>query len=305
MTAIAVAQQQRARSFELRAALDLARLYNSTSRPEDAHALLASALKGFSPTPELSEIEQAQALLAALAETDKVKNAAASRQGRLQLQTDYGQALLWSRGFGSEEAKAALDRALELAAGADSAAARFSAYYGKWLSCAARGELGLARQIAERFLREAKIEGRMFEAAVASRSLGLNCFWQGDFNEAKATLEETLRLCDAQQDSQVNVSFGSDTVALAKSFLALTTWVLGEVTRARVLIGEATARGVETGHTPTLVTAYWCKALLEMLRGDADGASRDATRVIELSREYGLGHYLAHGMVCFGWARTS
>jgi predicted ATPase len=108
LTAIAIAQQQKARSFELRAALDLARLYNSTSRPEDAHALLASALKGFSPTPELPEIEEAQALLAALAETDEVKNAAASRQRRLQLQTDYGQAMLWSRGFGSEEAKVAL-----------------------------------------------------------------------------------------------------------------------------------------------------------------------------------------------------
>jgi predicted ATPase len=65
-TAIAIAQQQKARSFELRAALDLARLYNSTSRPADAPALLASALKGFSPTPEFPEIAEAQTLLTAL-----------------------------------------------------------------------------------------------------------------------------------------------------------------------------------------------------------------------------------------------
>ena len=66
LTAIAVAQQQKARSFELRAALDLARLYNSTSRSADAHAVLASALKGFSPTPEFPEIAEAQTLLTAL-----------------------------------------------------------------------------------------------------------------------------------------------------------------------------------------------------------------------------------------------
>ena len=66
LTAIAIAQQQKARSFELRAALDLARLYNSTSRSADAHAVLASALKGFSPTPEFPEIAEAQTLLAAL-----------------------------------------------------------------------------------------------------------------------------------------------------------------------------------------------------------------------------------------------
>jgi len=64
--AVAIAQQQKARSFELRAALDLARLYNSTSRAADAHALLASALKGFSPTPEFPEIAEAQALFSAL-----------------------------------------------------------------------------------------------------------------------------------------------------------------------------------------------------------------------------------------------
>jgi class 3 adenylate cyclase/predicted ATPase len=190
LTAIAIAQQHKARSFELRAALALAKLYQSTGRPADAHAVLAPALEGLSPTPEFQEIEEAQALRAALSETDEVKKAAASRQRRLKLQTDYGQALLWSRGFGSEEAKAALDRAQELAAETDSAPARFPAYYGKWLSCAAHGEMGLARQTAERFLREAKIEGRMVEGAVASRILGLTCFWQADFTAAKANLEE-------------------------------------------------------------------------------------------------------------------
>ena len=86
------------------------------------------------------------------------------------------------------------------------AAARFPAYYGKWLSRSSRGEMGLARQIAERFLCEAKVEDRKVEAAVASRNLGLTCFWQGDFTEANAYLEEALRLCGAQHDSQVNGS---------------------------------------------------------------------------------------------------
>ena len=43
-------QQQKARSFELQAALSLAKLYQSTGRPADAHAVLAPALEGFSPT---------------------------------------------------------------------------------------------------------------------------------------------------------------------------------------------------------------------------------------------------------------
>jgi predicted ATPase len=66
-TAIAVAQQQKVRSFELRAALSLAKLYQSTSRSVDAYAVLAPAIAGFAPTPEFPEIEEGQRLLAVLA----------------------------------------------------------------------------------------------------------------------------------------------------------------------------------------------------------------------------------------------
>ena len=50
-------------SFQLPAALALA----STGRPTDAHAVLAPALEGFSPTPEMPEIAEARALIERLA----------------------------------------------------------------------------------------------------------------------------------------------------------------------------------------------------------------------------------------------
>ena len=77
--AIAIAREQGTRSFGLRAALSLAQLYQSTGHPVDAHAVLAPALEGFSPTPEMPEIAEAEALLATLAETDEVKAAEAHR----------------------------------------------------------------------------------------------------------------------------------------------------------------------------------------------------------------------------------
>ena len=61
--AIAVGQAQKARSFELQAALGLAKFYQSTARLADARGVLASALGGFSRTPEMPEIAEAQALL--------------------------------------------------------------------------------------------------------------------------------------------------------------------------------------------------------------------------------------------------
>jgi hypothetical protein len=60
----------------LQAALALAKLYQSTNRATDAHAVLTPALEGF-VTPEFAEIADAQTLLAALAESDEVKNVSA------------------------------------------------------------------------------------------------------------------------------------------------------------------------------------------------------------------------------------
>jgi hypothetical protein len=65
-TAIDVARQQSGRSLGLQAVLALAKIYQATGHPAKAHTLLAPALEGFAPTPEMPEIVEAHALLAAL-----------------------------------------------------------------------------------------------------------------------------------------------------------------------------------------------------------------------------------------------
>ena len=71
LTAIAVAKEQGARSFGLQAALKLAKLYQGAGRPADARAVLVPALEGFSPTPEMPQIAQAQASTTSLEETGR------------------------------------------------------------------------------------------------------------------------------------------------------------------------------------------------------------------------------------------
>jgi class 3 adenylate cyclase len=66
-TAIAIAKGQGARGYELLASLSLAKLYQSTDRPVEAHDALAPALEGFAPTLEMPEIAEAEALLSQLA----------------------------------------------------------------------------------------------------------------------------------------------------------------------------------------------------------------------------------------------
>ena len=56
-TAIAVAKRQGTRSFELRAALELARLYQSTGRPIEAHAVFCAGARRFRAHAEKSLAE--------------------------------------------------------------------------------------------------------------------------------------------------------------------------------------------------------------------------------------------------------
>ena len=304
LTAIAVAKQQATRTFELRAALALAKLYRATGRDADAHAVLAPALERFSPTPEMPEIAEAQALLATLAESEEVKAAVVARRQRLHLQISYGQAVMWSRGYAAEETKAAFARAQELAAGIGNAAERFDVYYSQWAGCMVRGEPESARATAESFRRDAKNEGTLPDLAAACRTAGRACLSLGDLSQARAHLEEVVEICDPEWDGEAKRRHGTDCESSATAYLAHVVWQFGEVKRARQLIDHAVSRAVELGHIPTLVNVYAFKTTLEMFRADAQRTLRDAETLVEIAGRNGLAWFLNFGSLSRGWARA-
>jgi predicted ATPase len=300
---VAVAQRQGARGYELLASLSLAKLYQSTGRLAEAHAVLAPALEGFAPTPEMPEIAEAQALLAELAESDEVKSAAASCQRRLQLQTRYSQAMMHFRGLASDESNAAFARARTLAAGVGDASERFDAYYGLFAGSILRGEFRLAQETAESFLRDAETEGRMTEAAVARRNVGVARLFRGDLIGARTDLAEALRIYDPEHDRDAKFRFGADSGAAAAAFLPLASWALGDVEGARALSEEALARADETAHAPTRALVNSFISVYQMLRGDPENVRRRAKVQVDLGREHGMALYLAFGEVQSNWAR--
>jgi class 3 adenylate cyclase/predicted ATPase len=230
--------------------------------------------------------------------------ASVSANQRLKIQTDLGKALMWSRGFGAEESKAAFIRARELAAAFDNPTERFTINYGLWVGNLVRGELELARKIAETFLREAERGTRTTECGVGRWLLGLTCFWRGDFIEAHANLVEALSIYDPERDREAPFRFGPDIGAAASAYLAHTKWQLGEVGPARALIEEAVAHAIETDHLPNLVSSYWTKAHFELVRGDAGAVRHDAEIVVKLGQENALTHFTAHGALQSAWAGT-
>ena len=230
--------------------------------------------------------------------------ATASAGRRLKLQTSYGQALMWSKGFGAEEARAAFARARELAANIENPDEQFLTYNGQWAGSLLRGELGLAREIGELMLRDAGKDAQTPEALAARRMLGATCFSQGDFVEARAHVEEALRIDNSDWDRDAKFRFGHDSSVAATAYLAHTKWQLGEIGRARQLIEEAVVRTIESAHVPTQTNTYVFKALFEAVRGAADYAARDAEILVQIGQEHGLALAQALGALYSAWAHS-
>ena len=212
--------------------------------------------------------------------------------------------MMWSRGFGSDESKTAFARARTLAAGVGDASEQFDAYYGLFVGSVLRGELGLAKETAESFLSEAENEGRITEASVARRNVGMARLWQGDFIDARTNLAEALRIYDPERDRGTRLRFGADSGAAAAAYLTEAIWALGDVERARALSDEALARADETAHAPTRADVYEIISRYQMLRGDPEYVRRLAKVVVGLGREHGMALYLALGEVDLNWARA-
>ena len=301
LTAIAVAKQQATRSFELRAAHALAKLYCATGRPAEAHAVLAPALEGFWPTPEMPEIAEAQALLASLAETDVVKAQAAQRQRLTQLHVAYGNALIAARGFGAPETTEAFAKARELASWDKDAPARLAADYGLWVGSYQRGEWPAMRAQAAAFLSDIEARPDSPEAGVAHRAAGMTCWFAGEYREARDHLERALALFQPGRDDDLAFRFGLDPGVGAMGFLAAASWPLGEVDRAISLIDRMQTRAAGLTHVGTLAAGRMHAAMFDLMRGDRARAAPNACELARLAREHELTMYGAVGMFLEGW----
>ncbi len=285
--AIEIAHAQRTRSFELRAALSLAKLYLSTARPVDAHAALAPALEGFAPTPQMPEIAEAQALLTALTESDEVKAEAAQRQRRLQLQVAYGNALIAARGYGAPETTEAFAKARETA-GEGSRSERLAADFGLWVGSYLRGELDRMRALAATFLADASAAPNSPEAGVAERTVGVMHTFAGSFRAARPHFERSLALFEPSRDDDLAFRFGHDSGVGNLANAAVCFWILGEVERSVDFINKAEARCTALSHAATRALGNNIAAIFYLMRRDRSQAAARGARVADLARQHDL-----------------
>ena len=156
-----------------------------------------------------------------------------------------------------------------------------------------------ARELALTLLRSAEDAGRIMEAGIASRALGLIAFFQGDFVQARTHYERALDGRDPNADPKILEYFGDDDCA--SSHLAVTSWALGEVERARELIDRASRRAAEID-IPAIADALFWKSYLEVWRGDPLATLSAAEALERVARKHGMTQYLNEAELHSGWA---
>jgi len=300
--AVAIAQSQKARSFELRAAFSLAKFYRAANRDSDAYALLAPAVEGFPPTQQFPELTEAQTLLAAFSESDAVKSAAALQQRRVHLQTSLGNALIWAKGLAAPETSAAFARVRELTSRVEDALERFPAYYGLWAGHYMRCEPAPMQEIAELFLREATARPDCPEALVAHRVSGNTCVYFGDYLAAHDHFQKTVELYDQTRHGDLANRFGQDPRAAAEIFDALALWVLGQIDDSLRCADRVLADAKALAHVPTISYVHYFRALLGVIRSEPEAITADSQALADIVSRHDLPAFLA-GIAAFfqGW----
>ena len=270
--AIAIAQSQKARSFELRAALALAKLYRAARRDADAYAVLASAVEGFPPTQQFPELIEAQALLAALSESDAVKSA----------------------------------RARELASRVEDPSERFSAYYGLWVGHLNRCEPAPMREMAELLLREATARPDCPEALIAHLIPGVTGLYFGDFASAHDNFQKGIKLYDQERHADFAKRFGHDPRATAEILDAVTLWVLGRIDEALPFADRALADAKSAAHAPTMAHALLYAVWLGLFRCNPEAVATHSRAMADIVSRYNLAAFWAGFAVFFqGFAKSS
>jgi predicted ATPase len=247
----------------------------------------------------------------AIAIADKLGDTASHRAAgdlvassrRLKLQTAYGQAVMWSKGFAADEARSAYARVAELAAQAGDSDERNVAYYAQWIRAFIRGEINLARERVELLLREAQVTGHATDAVVAHRTLGLTRLFQGELGLARSHLERALADYEPRRDADARRLFGTDPGITAKTFLALLAWLVGDVDTGRRLIDEAIREGDETGHLGMISTNHLFLTRFEVNRDDPTATLRAAEVLLRFSKAHDIALYATYGEMFSSWAR--
>jgi predicted ATPase len=162
--------------------------------------------------------------------------------------------------------------------------------------------LGIAREIAEEFLRLAE---RLPYPGLAMRghwALEINFMHLGEFALSMEHFEKALLLCNPERHLDDAVLYAQNPGVAMPCFAAWALWFLGQPDQALGRIREALTLARQLSEPHGLAHTLFFSAMLHQLRGEGRMAQEHAEAAIAVSREHGLVLYQAMATVTRAWA---
>jgi len=212
-------------------------------------------------------------------------------RSELDIQIDYGVALLATKGWYVPEMGTAYKRALELCQSLGDDPKLFSVLFGLWSYHLVRGEHTMACGYADEMIRLAprmQDDGMLVQANWAS---GCSRFFKGQFAEAHASLERGKGLYDPQKHRALAFQFGQDPCVSCLCFDTMTLWMLGYPDQAEKKAQAAIGLARDLGYPFTLT---WCLTMIGKYYTMRRAYSRAETVIkegLELTKEYGFAFF--------------
>jgi predicted ATPase len=220
----------------------------------------------------------------------------------LELLIGRGSPMLTVKGYASDDMGENYRRAKDLLQETSGSVHQFLAIKGLWVFHLVRGQIAKACSLAENLLSLATQEQISDLLIDAHHLSGSTYFFLGRFDEAKHHLLTAISLDDPNQHRSLALRYGQDPGITARSLLARTLWILGEVEQADTLALEAIrmARAAEHPYTRvfTLISLSWIYSTIH----NAKRTLELADEAIALSTQYSFELGLAWATNSQGWA---
>ena len=144
---------------------------------------------------------------------------------------------------------------------------RFSVSYGLWAGSFTRCETMVCQELSTEMLKDVEQLPGSPESCIAHRLYGATQWVQGNYLGARDHLEQAVALANPERDRELAFRFGVDNGVVARMYLPLVLWPLGEVDQARAAAEDTVALATRTEHArrwPPLTFGWlgsrWCAA---------------------------------------------
>jgi class 3 adenylate cyclase/predicted ATPase/ABC-type lipoprotein export system ATPase subunit len=222
----------------------------------------------------------------------------------IQSQQSLANASIAAKGFGAEETMLALNCALKLCDKLDDSPQVFPVLNGLVGAHLMRGEIEIARELAQDLLKLAQNRNDRTALLMGHRVLGMSLFVLGELDAAKRELQNAMALYDPEQHAPLALVFSQDFKATAHAYLGLTTVLMGEIESGLAHGRDALAYAQQLRHPHSVCYVLSFVAGAHLVAGDPRAALPVAERTITYSNEYGFPQWSAGGLMLRGWAHV-